>query len=446
MLEKYFAAGQKEGIAWIGKILRTASFVPARVWIIVLIVLLLGARPVMTFYQRPAHVSQTAAECGSIGSFWGLPAVNHAGPRIAYAQATETGLGIFMNAVATGKSQMISEFLESNSVPGIGEFGVLAWSTDDASFAYTRNLDAYLHKTLSDWSQEIVVCDARTGTETVAASFAGRTKWPTTDSFFTWLSGDSFAFVNGQQELHLAQKQDGRWTDSLRFAPPPVTDDPAPFITTVSSNRIVWLQGNTLLALDASSSNPPVEMFVAPATNRITKVSYSPETGQFLLTCRGNKGTALWRLLPGETSPENPSWIESVSDIRDARWINGGKGCAYVRRSGDIDSLVVQPDFSAVPVSSTKLATDDTSDFSQNHALSFTVGETGKRLFISGIISNDFAPSIWAYNIDSKSCKSIVSGQQPHWLRPGGHCPLYWNHYLAFRSENQVQTLPASGL
>src|SRR6202034_4556204 len=122
MLEKYFESGRKRGSAWAGKILRSAAFVSARVWIIVLVLLVVSARPVLTLSQRPAHLSETAAECGSGGSFWGLPTVNHAGNRIAYAQATEAGLGIFLNDLMTGKSQMISEFMESNSVPGIGEF------------------------------------------------------------------------------------------------------------------------------------------------------------------------------------------------------------------------------------------------------------------------------------------------------------------------------------
>jgi hypothetical protein len=267
----------------------------------------------MTSCQRPAHVSQTAAECGSTGSFWGLPAVNHAGTRIAYAQATENGLGIFMNDVATGNSQLISEFMESNTVPSIGEFGVLAWSPDDASFAYTRNLHIY-GGDVSEWSQEIVVCDARTGAETVAVSFPGRAKWPTADSFFTWLSADAFAYVNSDQELHLAQNQGGRWVDTLRFAPPPATNDPAPFITATASNGIVWLQGNILWTL--ASGTPGAELSNSQAASIRGGCCSGAYIGfcltscynQIILppgTCANNQPTGNWTFCCDNTCKDN---------------------------------------------------------------------------------------------------------------------------------------------
>jgi hypothetical protein len=422
MITEYLGSGLKAATRLGADFLRRTAFVSAGIWILLLVGLMVGAGPLWTSFHRPAHLTEIAAESGSAAiSFWGLPTVNHPGTRIAYAQTTETGLGIFVNDLAAGKTRLINEYKETNPMPGIGEFGLLPWSPDDASFAYTRNLRVYLTSNPDDMLQEIIVCHADTGVETVACQFAGRARWPTANSFFSWLSPDAFVYLDGRQQLHLVQRQvPGGWNDTLRLANSPALNAPVSCLTTMSNNEVIWLQGNTLWQFDVSSSNAPVKYFEPPMANaamgNITRISYSPETGQFLLNCLSNKETSLWRLAPGGASPENPQRLQIILANRDVSWINGGKGFAYVSENQKKYTLMVQPDLLEGSITRIKLSTDANSFFSQGYTMSFTPEVGGRRLLIPTVVSNEFAPSIWEYDLESATMHCVAPYPERHWL------------------------------
>jgi hypothetical protein len=414
MIEKYFGAGRKAGVKWGGKTLRGLAFIPAGIWIIILVILLIGARPVWTLIQRPAHLQEIAAECGSgLISFWGLPTANRAGTKIAYAQTTENGLGIFLNDLNTGASQLVHEYKEPGVLPGMELFTMLPWSPDDAWFGYTYNLHGL--KLEPDQTQEIVICDAKTGAETIACSFPDHLHYPTPDSFFSWLSPHSFVYVNHQNELHLAQRRtDGAWRDMVRLQTSQLGDTPVSFIMDLPGNNVVWLQGNAFWRLDVSSSNAPVKFFDLstniPELKKVTQVSYSRETGRYLLNCLGsNNAATLWQLTPAGSSSENLSQIQPENAAWGGKWIKRGDGWAYVSQSEPgHDTLVIQTNFSIASTTRTEFSVDLSSYYSQGFKVSFTPAASGKRLFIPGIFNNEIVPSIWEYDLDSLSLRPVV--------------------------------------
>jgi hypothetical protein len=438
MIEKYLEAGRKVGAIWGGRMLRRMAFIPAQIWIIILVILLVGARPVWTFIQRPAHLNEIAAECGSsLVSFWGLPTANRDGTKIAYAQTTENGLGIFVNDLTTGKSQLIHEYKEPDVLPGMELFTMLPWSPDDSFFGYTVNQPGL--KQEADQLQQIVFCDAKTGAETIVASFRGQFWCPTPDSCFSWLSSHSFLYVNHWNELHLVQKQmDGTWKDTVRLDPSQMGEAPASFITVLSDNHIVWSQGKALWQLDALSSSPPVKYFDlstnVPDLEKITRASYSPETGRFLLNCLSSNNVATcWQLTPTNSSSENLTQIQPDHATWGGKWIKQGNGWAYVSQSEpQHDTLVIQTNFSTTSTTLIKFSADLSSYYSQGFTLSFTPAANGKRLFIPGIFNDEIVPSVWEYELGSSSLRSVV---------PVPKCPL-----LRARDNNllrQTMTLPS---
>jgi hypothetical protein len=438
MIEKYFGAGRKAGAIWGGKLLRWMAFIPAQIWIIILVILLVGARPVWAFLQRPAHLNEIAAECGSgLVSFWGLPTANRAGTKIAYAQTTENGLGIFLNDLATGKCQLIHEFKEPDVLPGMELFTMLPWSPNDAWFGYTYNLHGL--KLERDQMQEIVICDAKTGAETVVSSFPDHLRYPTPDSFFSWVSPDSFVYVNHQNELHLTQRRtNGTWKDIVRLDSSQIGEAPVSFITAVSNEKVVWLQDNALWRWDISSSHAPVNFFDfssnIPELDKITRVSYSPETGQFLLNCLSSNNIATWwQLMPRGSSSEKLSQIQPDRATWGGKWINHGNGWAYVSQSEPgQDTLVIQTNFSSAPTTLIKFSVDLSSYYSQDFSVSFAPAANGQRLFIPGIFNDEIVPSIWEYNLDSSSLRPVV---------PVPKCPLL--HARDNSLLRQTMTLPS---
>jgi hypothetical protein len=370
------------------RILLKLGSVPAKVWIVILVGSLLCARPVWTSLHRPAHLNEIAAECGSVNFFIRLQIPDPAGTRIVYRCNTENGIGVFLYDDATGKSQLI----DTNRARMLG------WSPNGSSFAYVRTL-------VAPATPVLVICYPATGkTELIPCALASWNPWPNTDPICAWLTSDSFVYFVDPMELHWVRKQtDGQWIDTVQSATSEVKTTPL-FLTALSDHTIAWSQNNTLWTLEVTSSLPSVELFRLQNVNTgggvLTSAPYSPENRQFLLGRAGMGIESLWRLTPGDSSPENPSLLTTDRVIRGAKWINGGKGYAYLRQDGSLVSdgpLVVQEDLSAKPVIL----------FPTGNATHFGVSPNGNRLFIVGVASNEFAPSLWKYDVASASLQCI---------------------------------------
>jgi hypothetical protein len=395
MLEKWFNAGQKTCGKQSRKVLQWAGFVPTGIWIVILAFLLVGARPVWGFFYRPAHLDDITYECGSFGAFYGLPMSDRTGTHIAYAQGTQKGIGIFLYNGVTRESQLLYAYSEEKLQRWRFRF-LLPWTPDDTSFAFTCDPEdkIAIYRPDSGKVSEIS-CPSE-----ISAQL---------ETWASWLTDDSLVYLGKQLECHLIKKQeDGHWEDTTRFISPEIMK-PNTAIMAISSNRIAWREDTTIWMLDLGSSNAPLKLFEAAATNpaltEVKGIAYSADTGQFLINCRGKKGESLWQLNSSQPSIDNLSLIKSASSIIGGRWINGGKGYAYMSQNGKNKVLVVQSDLSAQPVTL----------FSAGNVTGFTTSGDGKRLFIQGVTSNEFRPAIWQYELDSATLQCVVPSLDHPW-------------------------------
>jgi hypothetical protein len=392
MLEKWFEQGKENCGKQGRKLLKRAGCFPAGAWIAALVLLLVAMRFCWASVQRPAHLAETAAECGSFGALYGQPMPDRTGSRLAYAQSSERGVGIFLYDSTTRKSQLVHEYNGPTRIHSLLPWWrfLMPWSPDDASFAYTGDLatTTAVYYAQSGNVEEVSCSNS--------AAFSGN------GLSTTWLTKDSYVYLSDPLEFHLMQKQEnGRWEDTTRPVSPELMDTKTTIIAT-SSNTVVWLHGNSLWTMDVSASNTPVLLFEPakannPLLSEIRRISYSAETGQFLLTGNGSQGTGLWRL------------IALHPDMGGGQWINGGKGYSYGVQYGRHRSLVVQAEPSAEPVSLFSLGMEDDSDY--------TTSGDGKRLFIEGVVRNEFKPSIWQYDLDSATLQCVVPAMDWHFAR-----------------------------
>ena len=134
-----------------------------------------GWRSVVVF-NRPAHLQDMAAELGSVAEFWGEPSADHGGTKILFQQSTETGVGMFLGDMATGRQKLLCEQAEKGF--DWRNFQALGWAPDDSCFAYSRRPD-------KESSREIVISAGNSGAD------AGVVEIPRTVTGFAWLSSNA---------------------------------------------------------------------------------------------------------------------------------------------------------------------------------------------------------------------------------------------------------------
>lgn len=395
MLEKWIEKGTNSFSNRYGAGLRRAFLIPARAWILVLILLLVSAKPVLNSMRKPAHLRETIAECVSAASFYGVPTVDQTGKRLAYWRDTATGKGLFVYDSFAGKSRLIREFEQGTDPPDSRRSCLLPWSSDENSFAYT-----YCVGPMEDNVQEMLIWNAATGeTDVIHSDVIAR--MPTANSFFSWVTSDSFVYFDAELKLHQVRKREtGNWEDSICVTLPPGQKAPS-FVTAVSTTQIVWLQDNTLWTLNMAPARVP-QKYCEFDTNKlgaITGISYSQPAARFLLSCQKKEGGLLWSL-PVDDSSASPLLIKTNWSIRNAVSLNGIKGFAYVDQKRRFQELTVQAGTAADPI---RL-------FTRGEVAGMAPSGDGSKLFVLGVTSNDFAPGIWKYDVAAASLDCILPG------------------------------------
>ena len=113
------------------EILRRTFIVPARFWVVILVIGLVADRALWKHTSAPAHLDAIAEEVGNVAymvkneGVWknGKMQLNHAGNKILFCQSSEKGVGVFLADVAGGQKQMVFE--EKEICFGQGPHGVL---------------------------------------------------------------------------------------------------------------------------------------------------------------------------------------------------------------------------------------------------------------------------------------------------------------------------------
>ena len=186
--------------------------------------------------------------------------------------------------------------------------------------------------------------------------------------------------------------------DSRRGLFLPGTDPLAnPFsLMALDDQTVVWGQGNSVwsLNLDDNSLRRLLDLKTAmPAGTTLSSLSFSKETGQFLLNCNTWGADSLWRFDPNYAS----SAPEKIADkFSSAVWINGGHGGGWLSRQNNC--LMVQRDPASAPVQIVPGATID----------GITVSPDGRQLFLLGTTQDEPSAGIWQYDFASAQLKCVV--------------------------------------
>jgi len=356
-------------------------------WITVVVLIAVGGRLLWVRADRPAHFKEIIAAFDSANRLYAMPRPDHAGNRITYAQTTENGAGVFLCDTVTTQKQLVCE--ETVNGSGDFEFDAGPWSPDDSLFVYSR-----LNMVNYPPVQDLVICEASRGQEVARFALGTNEVNTFTCDRFVWLTPTLLAAVNGQDRLHLFQKQTaGGWTESV----PTEVKVGAASLTALPDTTIAWRDKNQIWTLDVVSNQR--HLLFELKTKTLKEFSYSRETGQLLLNCAEKAGDSFWRLTPGDASPLVPSRIASVWSVNHARWINGSQvGYAYMNGKPDNNTVLVQADSRAKPVTL----------FAQGDAEGLTGSADGNKLFIVGVATNEPFAGIWEYNVTAETLRCII--------------------------------------
>lgn len=392
--------------------------IPAGIWILIAVVLLVGGRLLRIAASPPAHTREIATEYGNIASLLALPQVNSDGTAFAFGQTTETGAGIYFYDQATGQKQLLYD--EKEAVYRARNFAAWPWSPDGRMFLSTHSItrDDPIHQRMILWNPAAgeTLLDRINNHRIIA---------------LTWLTSDAFVWVDPDFGFHcISRADDHHWSETGLIKV--TAARPESGLCTLSSNTVAWLQKGTIWILNLETQNaaPPF----TPKKMAVTSFDYCQETGNFLLSCYGNQGSSLWRLTPGPVSDVNPGPLEAPAGAEAGRWINHGQGFAYLNPVNNNKILVVQADNQARPLAF----------FEGGNVSRFTASADGGHLIVYGVASNELSQGAWDYNVRSNTLRCLIPcSEQPvqfarrmepvkkQLVLPSGRRIYYYLHYPA---------------
>jgi hypothetical protein len=114
----------------------------------------------------------------------------------------------------------------------------------------------------------------------------------------------------------------------------------------------------------------------------------------------------------------------------DAKWINGGRGYAYIAPSQEksVSGLVVKNSADSHPAI---LFRDENIQY-------LMVSPDGQRLFICGEINDQFGSGIWEYGLASKQLRCVVPGSE----KPMQYSKDIQPQFLDYKSVNGIVVYP----
>jgi hypothetical protein len=353
----------------------------------------------------PRRLQQLARDFASIHAYREPPVVNHAGTKIGLICNTPKGLGVFIADTSARKRETLCEADDDADVGTPHAFG---WSPNDRTFAYRWNVE--LRFTTGDGKPEPGAIDA--------PYFVA----------FAWLSPNRCAYIDGNTnqnnipQLAVAEKAGDQWRQ-IAVWPLPASQEKPRSLLASGTNTVVWLTAHTVWQMDLAAGT--VKTLYSNPKSGITSLAYSPDTGKFLLIETAHRArTSSLSIL------ENGSKIPQPTDkflMRDAQWINHGKGYACLKDEGD-DSSVVVHSLPELPVQTF---------FRHAQIGNFICPGEGSRLFVFASLTNE-APSLWQCDADSGETRQLLSPwgftNAPVHFQPAltGYAPFPPRHYEKF--------------
>lgn len=386
MVEQLTLTAWRRSREYARRISRRAAIFPPGLTICIAVVVLVGARCLWVAGER-ARREEIALAFGSVGYLYQAPQPDHAGNQILYVQTTTNGVGLFLCDTATGQRQLVTERsgAEKSAYIGINPW---PWSPDDRLFAYSEAEPWSADDTvMTNAIQPLIIASGDTG------KAIGRVETGDQDpKRLAWLTRDSLAYISQNSKINLVKKQaDGTWQRTLIEG---VKGQQYSF-TALDSNTVAWTQSNIVWTLDLSSRTVSPR-YQAPAGQILESFVFSPQNKTLLLKMHKGYQASVWQLAPGGECQNLGAYPPYPGANNWILGTNGGFACLPPR--SDSRFLLVQKSPSEKPL---KL-------FTHGNIQGLAASADGRRLFFTGVVSNDYSESLWQYDIPTDTLRCLV--------------------------------------
>jgi dipeptidyl aminopeptidase/acylaminoacyl peptidase len=340
-------------------------------WLATLVVLLVGSRAIWVA-ARSNQANRCAEEYGSSAVLLQSVQSDSVGNRIVYFSTTESGIGLFLQDVVTGKKTSLRHEPGATARP---YRVVWPWSPDDRYFVFT-------------WEKELAICSGQDGQEVATLRFQNNfsgVDWLTADTLVIWgADGTRYLLQQGaDKQWKLSDLAPGEKRVFSRSA--------------ISSNQIAWLLATNILSMDINTGSNQV---VYSAKGFRPFFDYSKVKQEYLVATAQN-GNQLWRVRPESSNYYDLKHLPADPTFENAVWINEGKGYAYLSAKPGASSekmLTVQ----------TEASTEPKKLFQGGKVDIFTPSPNRLKLFIIGSLSNEPVSGLWVYDVRSGELQSIA--------------------------------------
>ena len=295
------------------------------VWIAVAILLCFAARALWGWMHYPHQIERLAKELSSINIIQKAPVANHAGTLLGIIRTTEQGEGIFIEDIANKTEKKLCEATDVNYMAS--RDWLFGWSPDDATLAY---------------SWDYTLNFAGTGSQETDGKIDGITN---RIQSLVWLTPDSCAFIDESQQLVSVQCVAGQWKETASWKLPG-TNGPPESLQAMGTNTVAWHTRNVLWRADVASGE--IRHLYSSAPKTIGGISYSEDTGAFLLVENTNRSTvSSLVVLSPDAGGFRKDELARKSSIASAQWINKGQGYACVVNQRDNSVLTIKDGWTA---------------------------------------------------------------------------------------------------
>jgi len=427
------------------KIHERTSFIPVGVWVAILMALLVGGQWVWKEAHHPRDLDAIAEESGNLNFMLEneTPQISHDGERLLFCHSTEKGMGVFIADTATGQKKLVFEEAEIHF--GLGPHGVLApfsFSPDDRWFVYAHQGPGAVNEELA-LPQETALTICRADTDEAEATLVapfGRVV------ALQWLTTNTFVYVDGTEghDFMLVRRgENGTWQqsrlDTPTSVPPPHRDNHFCGLAAVSSDTIIWLQADRLWRMNVVSLRAE-KLCDLPADQFFMALDYAPATGQLLLSAVGSREDSLWQMPLGEPGAlrkvvSEAHTHDNLHDVlwNDARWLEGGRGYAFIRKPGLTTSgLVLKTANLAKPMIL----------FSNDYIQYFVPEPDDRKMLVVGDINHLPGSAIWECDFRGGLRRCVVPGSDSP-LKRLKHVPIRYEMVrISAREHLRVVVFP----
>jgi len=307
---------------------------------------------------------------------------NHANTRLVFCQDTERGVGIYFCNTDGGKPRLLCEKIENRL--RWQRFTMLGWSPDDSLFACAwpdNNQD-----------KEFILIFGGTNGEQLAQIGADQDLYQ-----FAWFTDNSFACSTRTDVRFVVKQGKNSWEYKRHFEKMAANLDN---LTAISDHSVAWQEAGAIW-LFVFGAEQPQKIWEA-TTNTLVEFTYARSSGEFILNCSDENGQFIIRFSPGSKGIAGTERIGNQQHdfVSKVKWVDGDPRYAYVNwlnNRGHWPDLCIQTKPNLDPIRVPWEGWIENFSLSGDH-LFFTGSENGK------------LPSIWEYDIKSKTIRCVVDG------------------------------------